>query len=49
MTLQDNDGISKDKGFPHVMNLLGDKNVENTLIYAHLVASNQTNYISKAA
>ncbi len=39
----------KTKGIPHVMRLLGHKNINNTLIYTQLVDFCDDDYISRVA
>ncbi|MEM3626397.1 MAG: site-specific integrase, partial [Candidatus Bathyarchaeia archaeon] len=40
---------AKTRDILHVMKLLGHKNIQNTLVYTHLVNFNEEEYISKAA
>lgn len=40
---------SKTKDILHVMNLLGHKNIKNTLVYCHLVNFGNDEYVSKTA
>jgi len=40
---------AKTKDILHVMQLLGHKNIQNTLIYTHLVNFKEDEYIAKVA
>ncbi|MEM3774351.1 MAG: site-specific integrase, partial [Candidatus Bathyarchaeia archaeon] len=40
---------AKTRDILHVMKLLGHKNIQNTLVYTHLVNFNEDEYISRAA
>ena len=40
---------AKTKDILHVMRLLGHKNIQNTLVYTHLVDFKEEEYVSRAA
>ncbi|MEM2202694.1 MAG: site-specific integrase, partial [Candidatus Bathyarchaeia archaeon] len=40
---------AKTRDILHVMKLLGHKNIQNTLVYTHLVNFNEEEYISRVA